>query len=48
MSGAGDGAGGRAPLLCVEALRTWFPIRGGVLRRVRGWVRAVDGVGFTV
>ncbi|MCC6639603.1 MAG: ATP-binding cassette domain-containing protein [Deltaproteobacteria bacterium] len=37
-----------APLLHVEDLRTWFPIRGGVLRRVRGWVRAVDGVGFTI
>jgi peptide/nickel transport system ATP-binding protein len=37
-----------APLLRVEGLRTWFPIRGGVLRRVRGWVRAVDDVGFSV
>ena len=25
-------------------LRVWFPIRSGVLRRVRGHVRAVDGV----
>ncbi len=37
-----------APLLQVEGLRTWFPIRGGVLRRVQGWVRAVDDVDFTV
>ena len=37
-----------APLLRVEGLRTWFPIRGGVMRRLRGWVRAVDDVGFTV
>jgi peptide/nickel transport system ATP-binding protein len=36
------------PLLRVEGLRTWFPIRGGVLRRTRGWVRAVDDVDFTV
>jgi oligopeptide/dipeptide ABC transporter ATP-binding protein len=31
-------------LLRVEGLRTWFPIRGGLLRRPIGWVRAVDGV----
>jgi peptide/nickel transport system ATP-binding protein len=36
------------PLLRVEALTTWFPIRGGVLRRVRGFVRAVDGVDLAV
>jgi peptide/nickel transport system ATP-binding protein len=35
-------------LLRVEGLRTWFPVRGGVLRRVRGWVRAVDGVDLAV
>ena len=33
-----------APLLRVEALRTWFPIRRGLLQRAAGWVRAVDGV----
>jgi peptide/nickel transport system ATP-binding protein len=37
-----------APLLAVEGLRTWFPIRGGVLRRPVGWVRAVDGVDLAV
>jgi peptide/nickel transport system ATP-binding protein len=37
-----------SPLLRVTGLRTWFPIRGGVLRRVRGWVRAVDDVSFSV
>ncbi len=31
-------------LLRVEGLRTWFPIRGGLLRRPHAWVRAVDGV----
>ncbi len=36
------------PLLRVEALRTWFPIRQGLLRRTVGWVRAVDGVDLTV
>jgi peptide/nickel transport system ATP-binding protein len=37
-----------APLLRVEGLRTWFPIRRGVLRRTVGHVRAVDGVDLEV
>ena len=37
-------ARGDASLLRVEELRTWFPIRAGLLRRSVGWVRAVDGV----
>lgn len=36
------------PLLEVTGLRTWFPIRKGVLRRLDGWVRAVDGVDLTL
>ncbi len=32
------------PLLRVQGLRTWFPIRGGLLQRTVGHVRAVDGV----
>jgi peptide/nickel transport system ATP-binding protein len=39
---------GGAPLLRVEGLRTWFPIRAGLLRRPVGWVRAVDGVDLEV
>ena len=35
-------------LLRVENLRTWFPILGGILRRPRAWVRAVDGVDLTI
>jgi ABC-type microcin C transport system duplicated ATPase subunit YejF len=35
-------------LLEVRGLQTWFPIRSGVLRRVRGQVRAVDGVDLTI
>jgi peptide/nickel transport system ATP-binding protein len=35
-------------LLEVRGLRTWFPIRSGVLRRVTGYVRAVDGVDLTL
>jgi len=42
VSAAGD------PLLRVEGLRTWFPIRRGLLRRVVGHVRAVDGVDLAV
>ncbi len=34
-----------APLLIEAAdTRVWFPIRAGLLRRVRGYVKAVDGV----
>ena len=37
-----------APLLSVSELQTWFPIRKGLLSRVVGHVKAVDGVSFTV
>jgi microcin C transport system ATP-binding protein len=34
-----------APLLVEgDAVKVWFPVRGGLLRRVRGYVKAVDGV----
>jgi oligopeptide/dipeptide ABC transporter ATP-binding protein len=36
------------PLLTVRELRTWFPVRRGVLRRTVGHVRAVDDVSFQV
>lgn len=35
-------------LLEVDSLKVWFPITGGVLRRRIGWVRAVDGVSFSI
>ena len=35
-------------LLRVEGLRTWFPIREGVLRRTAGYVKAVDGVDLAI
>ena len=35
-------------LLEIRGLRTWFPIRAGVLKRVTGHVRAVDGVDLTI
>ena len=35
-------------ILTVRGLKTWFPIRRGVLSRVVGYVRAVDGVDLAV
>ncbi|MCP4749604.1 MAG: ABC transporter ATP-binding protein [Proteobacteria bacterium] len=35
-------------LLFVKNLKTWFPLRGGLLRRITGHVKAVDGVSFQV
>jgi oligopeptide/dipeptide ABC transporter ATP-binding protein len=37
-----------APLLQVRDLKTWFPVRRGILARTTGHVRAVDGVTFAV
>ena len=37
-----------APLLEVKDLQTWFPIRRGLLQRIRGHVKAVDGVSFSL
>ncbi len=37
-----------APLLEVRGLKKHFPIRGGMLSRVKEWVKAVDGVSFSV
>ncbi len=36
------------PLLEVQDLVKHFPIRGGVFSRVREWVKAVDGVSFSL
>ncbi|MFN8728652.1 MAG: ATP-binding cassette domain-containing protein, partial [Planctomyces sp.] len=36
------------PLLSVRNLQTYFPIRKGVLQRVVGYMKAVDGVSFDV
>jgi len=37
-----------APLLTVEDLRTYFPIRAGLFSRVVAHVKAVDGVSFSL
>jgi len=37
-----------APLLDVRDYRVWFPIRKGLLKRTAGYVKAVDGVSFSI
>jgi oligopeptide/dipeptide ABC transporter ATP-binding protein len=44
----GRDAEGREPILEVRDLQKHFPIKGGVLRRQIGSVKAVDGVNLTV
>jgi oligopeptide transport system ATP-binding protein len=34
--------------LVVENLKKYFPVRSGLLQRVSAWVKAVDGVSFTI
>jgi oligopeptide transport system ATP-binding protein len=36
------------PVLTVEGLRKYFPVQRGFLRQVIGWIKAVDGVDFTI
>ncbi len=38
----------RSPLLEVKDLKTWFPIKRGILARTVGYVRAVDGISLSV
>ncbi|MFN2208072.1 MAG: ATP-binding cassette domain-containing protein, partial [Candidatus Promineifilaceae bacterium] len=35
-------------LLDVQNLVKYFPVRGGILQRVQGWVKAVDDVSFHI
>jgi oligopeptide/dipeptide ABC transporter ATP-binding protein len=35
-------------LLVVKNLKTWFPIKSGIIQRTVGHVKAVDGISFTV
>ncbi|MFG0259387.1 MAG: ATP-binding cassette domain-containing protein, partial [Phycisphaerales bacterium JB041] len=41
-------AGTAGPLLSVRDLKTYFPVRSGLLQRVTDYVRAVDGVSFDI
>ncbi|OWT77553.1 MULTISPECIES: ABC transporter ATP-binding protein [unclassified Achromobacter] len=36
------------PVLEVRDLKVHYPVRKGPLKRIRGWVKAVDGVSFTL
>ncbi|MEZ4638082.1 MAG: dipeptide/oligopeptide/nickel ABC transporter ATP-binding protein [Caldilineaceae bacterium] len=38
----------RTPVLQVEHLQKYFPVRRGLLQRVQGYVKAVDDVSFTI
>lgn len=44
---AGPAPNGKV-LLDVQDLKSYYPILGGVLRRRVGWVKAVDGVSFSI
>jgi microcin C transport system ATP-binding protein len=35
-------------LMAAATLKVWFPIRGGLFRRVSGYVKAVDGIDFSL
>jgi ABC-type oligopeptide transport system ATPase subunit len=36
------------PLIEVDDLKTWFPIKRGILSRTVGYIKAVDGVSFAI
>lgn len=36
------------PLLQVENLKKYYPIKGGIVDHVTGYVKAVDGVSFSI
>jgi len=39
---------GSPPLLEVRDLRVWFPVKTGIFARTSGWIKAVDGVSFSL
>lgn len=47
-SAANQSPGSAEPLLSVRDLKTYFPVRSGLLQRVTDYVRAVDGVSFDI
>jgi len=48
MSGPVNPGNAKAPLLEVRGLKKYFPVRKGLLSRVVGQVKAVDGLDFTL
>ena len=47
-AGLGGEVNGAAPLLEVQNLQVYFPLRKGFFRRATDYVRAVDNVSFTL
>ena len=47
-SAANQSPGSAEPLRSVRDLKTYFPVRSGLLQRVTDYVRAVDGVSFDI
>jgi len=45
---SGDMAGSNNYLLEVEDLKTYFPVKRGLLRRTVGYIKAVDGISFAI
>ena len=43
-----DPAATAPPMLSVEGLKTYFPVRRGILSRITGYVYAVDGISFAI
>ena len=35
-------------LLSVRGLRTWYPVRGGLMRRATGWIQAATDISFDI
>src|SRR5215510_3487901 len=48
LSTTRDRGGPAQPLLMINNLRKYFPVRGGILNRTAGYIRAVDDVSFSV
>jgi peptide/nickel transport system ATP-binding protein len=47
-AGSTDAAPAQPPLLEVRDYKVYFPIRSGLLKRVVGYVKAVDGISFSL
>ncbi len=41
-------APGSETIVKISNLKTWYPIRKGIFKKIRGYVRAVDGIDLTV
>jgi peptide/nickel transport system ATP-binding protein/oligopeptide transport system ATP-binding protein len=48
MGSSGNSNNKIQDLVVVKELVKYFPVRGGVFRRIVNWVQAVDGVSFTI